>query len=92
MKTVQEITDIANARIDAGLFDDLDTEQKKTDYVNDQIISEMKSFLVSTDWIVVKISEALIKGQDTAALLTKYDEDLTNRASARAAINSVSGG
>lgn len=91
MKTIQEITDIANARIDAGLFPNLDTQEKKTDYINKMIIAEMKNFLDSTDWVVAKIGEALIKGQDTTPLMTEYQTVLTDRESARVAINAANG-
>ncbi len=43
--------------------------------------------LNSTDWIVVKMAEAMVLGQDIAAMKQKYDAELNARALARDTIN-----
>lgn len=42
-----------------------------------------KNYLASTDYIVLKISEAVALGQDTSALLDVYKGSLADRESAR---------
>lgn len=45
--------------------------------------------LEESDWIVAKIQEASILGEDTAPLLTKYNSDLQARKIARAALDDL---
>ena len=42
-----------------------------------------QKYLADTDWVVVKINEATLVGEDVAALKAKYIEVLTKRAEAR---------
>ena len=48
-----------------------------------------KSTLADTDWIVSKIAEKQILGEDISSLLAKYSDDLAARATARKTINSL---
>lgn len=52
-------------------------------------VSEAKQYLADTDWIVVKINEANINGEDISDLLTKYADIFISRADARVLINSL---
>lgn len=45
------------------------------------------SYLLSTDWVVTKISEAVLLGEDVEFLKTKYATQLQKRKEARDAIN-----
>jgi len=67
-------------------------EEKNTltdDEVNAQNITTSKIYLTSTDWVVVKINESSIQGEDITDLLTKYADVLTARIEARDNINSL---
>lgn len=48
-----------------------------------------KTYLKNTDYIVIKIYEAVIKGQDTSELLSKYAEQLTKRETYRNSIDTL---
>lgn len=54
-----------------------------------QAVAEAKQLLNDTDWIVVKINEASVQGEDVSALLTQYADQLTARAEARTTINTL---
>lgn len=56
--------------------------------IQDQIDQE-KAYLSSTDWIVTKISDYQIRGNDISPLLVKYESELTERENARVAINNL---
>lgn len=73
---------------------DIDAREAQTPEQNAQIEletrqQEAKWFLDSTDWVVVKISEAQIVGDDISGLLTQYSDVLTQRKEARLIINSA---
>jgi len=61
------------------------------DEINTQSIDTSKSYLAETDWVVVKINESSIQGEDITDLLTKYADVLTARIEARANINDLEG-
>jgi hypothetical protein len=46
-------------------------------------IAQDKQYLADTDWIIAKIGEASLTGQDTAPLLTQYATQLQAREEAR---------
>ena len=52
-------------------------------------LARAKSFLTNTDYIVIKIYEAVIKGQDTSELLSKYAEQLEKRETYRNSIDAL---
>lgn len=52
-------------------------------------IDEAKKSLADTDWVVVKIQEASLLGEDTTALIAQYQDVLDARVEARATINSL---
>ena len=54
-------------------------------------ISEAKEYLTKTDWIVIKITEASIKGDNVTDMLNKYSAELAERAIKRELINSLEG-
>jgi len=56
---------------------------------NQQSIIDAKIVLQNTDWIITKISEAQIKGEDITTLKDKYSQELEDRASARNTINEL---
>jgi len=60
----------------------------KTDY---ELIAEAKQYLLDTDWIIVKINETQLLGQDIQPLLTKYSAELAEREAKRNLINSLEG-
>ena len=49
------------------------------EYKNLIAISEAKSYLASTDWIVTKIAELQLEGVDVEPLKTKYADELAER-------------
>jgi len=59
------------------------------DEINAQNIATSKAYLSKTDWVVVKINESSIRGEDITDLLTKYADVLTARTEARNNINSL---
>ena len=56
---------------------------------NQQSIIDAKIVLQNTDWIITKISEAQIKGEDITTLKDKYSQELADRATARNTINTL---
>ena len=50
---------------------------------NELITAKAQSYLDSTDWIVVKINEAQVLGQDIQPMLDKYATELTKREECR---------
>lgn len=52
-------------------------------------LARAKSFLTNTDYIVIKIYEAVIKGQDTSELLSKYADQLAKRETYRNSIDAL---
>ena len=52
-------------------------------------ISEAKEYLTKTDWIVIKITEASVKGDNVTDMLSKYSAELAERALKRELINSL---
>lgn len=48
-----------------------------------------KNYLKRTDYIIIKIYEAVIKGQDTSELLSKYAEQLSKRETYRNSIDTL---
>lgn len=67
------------------------TQEELDAIVNEQKLQEAKNYLQSTDWIVVKIQEAQIKGEDVVVLLEKYSVELQKRDEARFLINEIGG-
>ena len=57
MKTIQEITDICNSRIDAGVLPALNTQAKKNAYIQKEINKHARAYLASTDWYVIRLQE-----------------------------------
>lgn len=54
-----------------------------------QAVAEAKAYLAETDWVIVKINEASIQGQDTTPLLTQYADVLIKRKDKRVIINQL---
>lgn len=54
-------------------------------------LSEAKTYLADTDWIIVKISEMQLEGVDINILKEKYKEELINRTYYRNLINQLEG-
>jgi hypothetical protein len=52
-------------------------------------IGAIKAFLAATDWILIKIAEYNLLGEDTEALKTEYSEILTKRHSERSRMNEL---
>lgn len=52
-------------------------------------LTRAKSYLTKTDYIVIKINEAVIKGQDTSELLSKYADQLSKRETYRNSIDAL---
>lgn len=52
-------------------------------------IAQSKAYLLSTDYIVLKIGEAMALGQDVAPLLEQYSAELGAREAAREAIRTA---
>jgi len=49
--------------------------------------ADAQAYLAETDWIVSKISEAMLKGEDIAPLLTLYSSEFLEREASRLTIN-----
>lgn len=65
------------------------TEQELAAIAARKAISEAKAYLSATDYIVLKIAEAMSEGnaEEVTALQTEYAEQLTKRKQARATVN-----
>lgn len=68
------------------------TPQEELDRLaNEQKVQEAKSYLASTDWIVVKLQETQLLSSDISEMLTKYSTELAKREECRALINELGG-
>lgn len=56
---------------------------------NQQSIIDAKTVLQNSDWIITKISEAQIKGEDITILKDKYSQEIADRETARNTINNL---
>jgi len=65
----------------------VESDDKKIIFETEKIINEKKGFLSSTDWIVVKIAEIQLSGEQIDEMLIKYSDILEERKSARMFIN-----
>ena len=54
-------------------------------------IEQNKKYLADTDWIISKISEASLTGQDIEPLLVQYDSQIKEREMARIRIRLAEG-
>lgn len=54
-------------------------------------IGEYQEKLNATDWVVIKINEATIKGEDSSALTMKYADIIEERDEYRSKINELEG-
>lgn len=52
-----------------------------------EAVAASQQYLKDTDYIVLKLAEAMALGQDTTAMKAKYAEQLTQRGTARVLIN-----
>jgi hypothetical protein len=66
-------------------------EAERLEEAKQSQLSEAKEYLNSTDWIVVKINEAQVLGNDIQPLLEKHTVELAKRLEARDTINSLEG-
>ena len=52
-------------------------------------VQEAKTYLTSTDWVVVKINEVAVTGGDVTPLLTQYATELAEREAKRTLLNEL---
>ena len=64
---------------------------KQQEIANQKLIEEAKRYLKETDWIVVKINEYQLSGEDISPLLDKYAVELQTRKEKRDLINELGG-
>ena len=72
--------------------DDIETQatQEYKDYIKDNLICEYKQYLNDTDYVITKLNEAKLEGEDLFnSLKEKYAEVLIKRKEARAKINEL---
>lgn len=61
-----------------------------TQYQLDQAeLAEKYAYLVNTDWVVVKIQEASLLGEDTSSLTAQYQDIIDERRASRTRINEL---
>jgi hypothetical protein len=77
MRSIQELTTLAQARIDAKAITGIDTEEQFNSYVSSLVNAEAKSYLDSTDWYVIRFIETEV---------AIPSEILTARANARSLV------
>lgn len=72
-------------------LDTVDEEGNITEFVllDNEFLAEQEkidaeNYLSETDWIIAKISESQLQGEDITALLEKYSAEITKRAECRA--------
>lgn len=70
---------------------DFRTQDEIYESIKNQNINKAKAYLAETDWVIVKINEAQLLGQDIQPLLTKYSVELGEREAKRTIINSLEG-
>ena len=59
-----------------------------TEYEREERVRKAKRYLDETDWIISKISEAKLLGEEPGKLLEKYKTELEERQKCREEINS----
>lgn len=65
------------------------TEKQKSYLMADFKLNEAKNYLADTDYVVIKIYEAKINGEDTLPLETEYADVLAERKRVRATIDGL---
>ena len=60
-----------------------------TEYERDELVRKAKKYLDETDWIISKISEAKLLGEEPGKLLEKYKAELKERENCRERINEL---
>ena len=58
-----------------------------TEYEREEQVRKAKRYLDETDWIISKISEAKLLGEEPEKLLEKYKTELKKRGKCREEIN-----
>ena len=82
--------------IDGSLViaDDIETQatQEYKDFIKNNLLCEYKQYLNDTDYVITKLNEAKLEGEDLFnSLKEKYAEVLIKRKEARAKINELEG-
>ena len=57
MRSIEELTQIANNRIAANIIEGVDTPEKVAAYIQGVIHQEARMYLNSTDWYVIRKME-----------------------------------
>jgi len=65
----------------------IESQEKKEAFELAKEVSAKKGFLVTTDWVVVKMNEIVLLGGDVEELLEKYSDVMEERRLARIFIN-----
>ena len=60
-----------------------------TEYERDELVRKAKKYLDDTDWIISKISEAKLLGEEPGKLLEKYKNEIKEREKCRERINNL---
>lgn len=89
----QNALDLGANAYEKGSFivKDFRTAEEIAEELKQKQLTEAKEYLDNTDWIIVKINEAQLLGQDIQPLLTKYELELLERENKRLTINQLEG-
>ena len=70
--------------------EEIEEKEKATNYFNiKNQIQELKDYLNSTDYIIIKMYETVVQGGSIIEMLKEYKEVLSKRKDARALINEL---
>ena len=72
-----------------GKWNEIIIPAKTPEEIKQDIINNNKRYLLDTDWIVIKIQETNLKGEDINPLLDKYSIELVKRKESRILINEL---
>ena len=93
VETTETMTDVDGEPVTMEYYELVDYEapQKSEEEIRSEEISRLKAFLSETDYIAIKMSEALALGEDTSSLVNEYRDVISQRAEARIRINELEG-
>jgi len=82
------IAENLNIKLKDSTFRDVTPEELSSEATRRGVYNNLQ-YLADTDWIIIKINELSILGNDTSGLIEKYKEEIKKREESRIIINEL---
>lgn len=90
-KANDEISEIVLEALDSLTIADYEEPVVPQEKLDQMEVANAKRYLAETDWVVTKIAEKQILGEDVTTLVTKYRSIIDEREAKRARLNEIDG-